>query len=81
MKTKTLSPKYRITEQDFDRGHALFRREFADGQTMTEQERYLQDMLLDAEQMHRKAGVYPTVQEVHDKWQREAEERERKRLR
>jgi hypothetical protein len=80
MKTKTLSPKYRVTLEDFERGHILFRKEFADGQTLTEQEQYLQHLLLDAEHMHGKTGVYPTVQEVHDKWQREAEERERKRI-
>jgi hypothetical protein len=80
MKTKTLSPKYRITQEDFERGHKLFAKEFADGQTLTEQERYLQDLLLDAEQMHGKTGVYPTVEEVHNYWQQEAHDRERKRI-
>jgi hypothetical protein len=79
MKPKALSPNYRITNEDFERGHKLFAREFADGQTLTEQEKYLQDLLLDAEQMHLTAGAYPTVQDVHDQWQRDAEERERKR--
>jgi hypothetical protein len=77
---KTLSPKYRITQEDFERGHKLFRKEFADGQTLTEQERYLQGLLLDAEQMHGKTGVYPTVQDVHDQWQQENHERERRRI-
>jgi hypothetical protein len=80
MKTKTLSPKYRITQEDFERGHKLFAKEFADGQTLTEQERYLQDLLLDAEQMHRKTGLLPTVSEVYDRWQQENHESERRRI-
>src|SRR5882724_1442029 len=80
MKTKTLSPKYRITQEDFERGHNLFAKEFADGLTLTEQERYLQGLLLDAEEMHGKTGGHPTVQEVHDRWQQQHHEGERRRI-
>lgn len=77
---KNLSPKYRVTAEDFERGHKLFAREFAECEKLTEQEVYLQELLLDAERLHQQTGVYPTVQDVHDQWQREAEDRERKRL-
>jgi hypothetical protein len=75
-----MNDNYRITQQDFDRGWKLFAREFVDGQTLTQQEIYLQTLLFDAEQMQRKTGIYPTVGEVHGKWNSDRQDAERKRI-
>ena len=75
---KTLSPEYRIKPADIERGHKLFVKEFVDGQTLTEQEIYSQQLLLDAERMHAATGTYPTVQEVHNRWDREEEARKKR---
>ena len=75
-----MKDNYQITKQDFERGWKLFAKEFADGQTLTQQEVYSQQLLLDAEQMQQKTGVYPAVREVHDHWKQQAHETERKRI-
>ena len=75
-----MNNNYRITKEDIERGWKLFAKEFADGQTLTQQEVYSQQLLLDAVQMQRETGVYPTVQEVHDRWDSDRQDAERKRI-
>src|SRR5258708_4094747 len=49
----------------------LFAKEFGDGIALTEQERYFSDVLLDAADIHRQTGAWPTVSEVYDRWEQE----------
>ncbi len=71
---------YRITAEDEDRGYKLFARDYGigDGPQPTAEEIELALILMDAGQMHRSTGKWPTVREVLSK---RAAENERKRLR
>jgi hypothetical protein len=81
MKTKTLSPKYRITQEDEARGYKIFSRYYGvgDGPVPTLDKVDLAEILMDAGEMHRKTGQWPTVGEVLANRQREEQEHERKR--
>ncbi len=77
---KKLSPNYRITQEDIARGSKLFAKEFAEGIALTEQERYFSDVLLDAADIHRQTGTWPTVSEVYDYWEKKNHAAEHRRI-
>jgi arylsulfatase A-like enzyme len=74
---------YRITDEDNSRGYKLFVRQFGigDGPEPTDDELYLADILIDAGYMQHATGKWPTVGEVLSKREKDAADRERKRLR
>jgi len=83
MSISAIPEDYRITAADEDRGYKIFVRDYGigDGPEPTAEEIELALILMDAGQMHRSTGKWPTVREVLADRQREKEERERKRLR
>ena len=77
-----LETDYRVTEGDVDEGWKLFARRFGigDGPEPTDEEIFVADILIDAGDIHRKTGEFPTVGEVLAAWKQEEQERERKRV-
>jgi hypothetical protein len=74
---------YRVTPEDNDRGFKIFVRQFGigDGPEPTADELYVADILIDAGYIQHATGKWPTVREVLSKREKDAAERERKRLR
>jgi len=83
MSISAIPDNYRITAEDEDQGYKLFVRQYlpSDEPEPTGEEVYLAEILIDAGHIHRKTGVWPTVGEVLAVWKRDADQRERKRLR
>jgi hypothetical protein len=77
---KTANGNYRITPQDITHAFTLISKEFSDGQQLKPREAYLERLGFQANVMQRESGVYPTVQEVHERWDSDRKEAERKRI-
>jgi hypothetical protein len=79
----SISSTYRITDEDNSKAYKLFVRQFGigDGPEPTEEELYLADIMIDAGYIQNSTGKWPTIAQVLSKREKDAEERERKRLR
>ena len=79
----SIPSNYRITAEDEARGYKIFSRYYGvgDGPEPTLDEVDLAEILMDAGEMHRITGKWPTVTEVLSKRHKDAAERERKRQR
>ena len=80
---RELPSDYRVTSEDEARGYKIFSRYYGvgDGPVPTLDEVDLAEILMDAGEMHRITGKWPTVTEVLSKRQKDAAAHERKRLR
>jgi hypothetical protein len=72
-----LPPSYKFSPADADRGWEIFARYMTSEVTPEEME--LSDFALKAEQMHYKSKRWPTVLEVAEQFQRENQERQKRR--
>jgi hypothetical protein len=81
MSTDCIPLNYRITDEDNTKAYKIFVRQFGigDGPEPTEEELYVADIMIDAGHIQHSTGKWPTVGEVLAQWEREAQERERKR--